>query len=46
MGKQLFCEYCGDRILDFQEKTMRDGMHEGCAMLKEEGIEPDDEAEA
>jgi len=30
------CEYCGDRILKFQEKTMVDGMHEGCAKLKEE----------
>ncbi|MBA7495776.1 hypothetical protein ES702_06365 [subsurface metagenome] len=42
MKKRLFCEYCGGRILDFQQKTMRDGMHEGCAKLKDEGKQPDD----
>jgi len=31
MKKRLFCKYCGDPILDFQQKTMVDGMHEGCA---------------
>ena len=43
MGKRLFCKYCGDPILDFQKKTMRDGMHEGCAKLKDEGIDADEE---
>lgn len=43
MGKTLICPYCGDPILDFQHKTMRDGMHEGCAKLKAEGIKADAE---
>jgi len=34
MSKRLICKYCGDPILDFQKKTMRDGMHKGCAELK------------
>ena len=33
---KLICEYCGDPILPFQEKTMKDGMHKGCYELKKE----------
>ena len=34
MGKPLICSYCGDTITKFQKKTMVDGVHEGCALLK------------
>lgn len=34
MKKRLFCTYCGDIIRDFQQKTMVDGMHAGCDLLK------------